>query len=892
MKSRIRNQLNNSFNSLNNKRNTSTSRTFDDMAFADLYTRPTESESYEDPEDGSTSTGGDSEGLGLQIPSGYLSPSSKRGSPLSNKGRTVSSSPTKMTGIKDEDRLLMLAKHPNATEEQVIQTLVRQQQAKEARQQQKEQQQLQKAQDQPLPRQQHQVTFSPAFPVDADTGEAWDRQPKAQRWSGSSAGTSMTSRASSTISAPRPTDTSFDRAWASHSEVEELAPPKQSILLKFWRRVFPYPLGTSVQDRDDSVVSKQDASMSISMASDKTPKISNVDEKARAKRIRQQAGYLSWGDRWEQFRYKMLRTRQSLLVLGLLLILIVAIVVTIITALASQSDDKPVSSSQGGQNPPLPVGGTLIPRPDGDNFMTNIPTFSPTAALVPDVSTPPSPSQSGGQTSTPTGRPITSTPTATPTSRPTLRPTTPAPTVPDATRSPTRRPTPSPTRTPTFRPTAQPTARPTLRPVAPPTATPAALTQPPTALNFLESPPLAAVGASLAGNQPDQRFGQAVALSDDGRVIAVGAPSTTIDNLDQAGMVQVFAWIDENGGSWQPRGFPLVGRNEGDQFGSAVALSADGSILVVSEPMHDGPAGDRSGNVRAFVYSGNTNGPSGGEYRGLGQEMYGSAASDHFGLSLSLSADGRRLAVGAPYHDNGGPSRNVSGQVTIFDYRPNDTPGGTWQPIATMAGTDHLDWFGWKVDLEDTGQFLCVGAPRNLAFGGYVQCYDLATNKVMGGVIRNSIAPIRYDDNFGHSIRVASAGNSIRLAIGAPGKNNRALDAGMAVVYEYDVPGDKWSMLGEPIVADSPGPKDELGFAIDLQDNILVIGSPGRGQVDRYVLQSGDGPSALWQRHPDSLTGTPTSSFGYAVNQRGDRLAVGSAETAGENTGMVNVFQR
>ena len=109
-------------------------------SFSELYTRPTESDSFDEPDDSlSTSSDFDSEGLGLQIPSGYRSKSSSSlsnknmmSSPLS-RGMSTSSLPMKMTGIKDEDRLLMLAKHPNATEQQVVQTLVRQQQ-KAARQ--------------------------------------------------------------------------------------------------------------------------------------------------------------------------------------------------------------------------------------------------------------------------------------------------------------------------------------------------------------------------------------------------------------------------------------------------------------------------------------------------------------------------------------------------------------------------------------------------------------------------------------------------------------------------------------------------------------------------------------------------------------------------------------
>jgi hypothetical protein len=391
----------------------------------------------------------------------------------------------------------------------------------------------------------------------------------------------------------------------------------------------------------------------------------------------------------------------------------------------------------------------------------------------------------------------------------------------------------------------------------------------------------------------NQEFGRAVSLSADGKVLAVGAPSATINALAQVGMVQVFEWSDVGGGFWQPRGLPILGRNAGDQFGSDVALSADGSILAASEPTLSSGTGTRSGNVRTFVYdaTGNSTGQIG--YMGFGQELPGSAASDHFGLSIALSADGKRLAVGAPYHDNGGSSRNISGQVSVYDFQGSDTTSGSWQLLATLSGSNHLDWFGWTVDLDADGRVMCAGAPRNIIYGGYVECHDLSTNLILGQAIRNTIEPRRYDDNFGYSLKLSTTGssNSTRVAIGSPGKNVVALDAGMVVVYEYNSVSDQWSIVGESISATSPQQGDSLGFSVDLQDSILIVGSPGRQQVDCYALTSVQG-SLAWQQDTAPLTGALNSTFGSTVVSRGTRLAIGTPETTGSNTGMVIVYQR
>jgi trimeric autotransporter adhesin len=160
-------------------------------------------------------------------------------------------------------------------------------------------------------------------------------------------------------------------------------------------------------------------------------------------------------------------------------------------------------------------------------------------------------------------------------------------------------------------------------------------------------------------------FGESVALSADGSTLAVGAPNedsaaigidgNQADNSTaDAGAVYVFA---RSGTAWSQQAYVKASNTDaypnggGDQFGSSVALSADGSTLAVGAPYEDsaatGVGGSQadgsvnSGAVYVLARSGAT----------WSQRAYVKASNtdeyDHFGSSVALSVDGLTLAVGA-----------------------------------------------------------------------------------------------------------------------------------------------------------------------------------------------------------------------------------------------------
>ena len=93
-------------------------------------------------------------------------------------------------------------------------------------------------------------------------------------------------------------------------------------------------------------------------------------------------------------------------------------------------------------------------------------------------------------------------------------------------------------------------------------------------------------------------------------------------------------------------GLDIDGEAEIDYSGDSVSLSADGSVVAIGAYGNDGNGSD-SGHVRIYQ---NVN----GNWLQLGNDINGEAADDYSGGSVSLSADGSTVAIGAPRNDDNG----------------------------------------------------------------------------------------------------------------------------------------------------------------------------------------------------------------------------------------------
>ncbi len=179
-------------------------------------------------------------------------------------------------------------------------------------------------------------------------------------------------------------------------------------------------------------------------------------------------------------------------------------------------------------------------------------------------------------------------------------------------------------------------------------------------------------------DHPQDAFGSALALSGDGRTLAVDAPDEDglvggINGRQYSGKENqdtsngaIYVFVNTNG-SWAQQAYIKSSNpHENDLFGIRLAISTNGSVLVASSMLQAGGgrglnanqqdfSAEESGAAYVFTRAGTT----------WTQRAYlkapNSDAYDNFGSGIALSGDGNTLAVAASGEDGG--SSGVGGNM-------------------------------------------------------------------------------------------------------------------------------------------------------------------------------------------------------------------------------------
>jgi len=202
------------------------------------------------------------------------------------------------------------------------------------------------------------------------------------------------------------------------------------------------------------------------------------------------------------------------------------------------------------------------------------------------------------------------------------------------------------------------------------------------------------MGGSIIGPKLQYgKLGWSVSLSSNGLRIAAGA-ITNGQLVEEAGVARIYEFQD---GAWQQIGEDISGQAPRDLFGGAISLSADGNRVAVGSVNNDNENGSNAGHVRVFDYTPETN------WTQAAKPLTGLAAGDQFGVSLSLSDDGRKLAVGS----------KSSSYILLFEYDADNT---YWRQIGSplKRPRETGGGFGASVLLADKGSeglVFAVGSP-------------------------------------------------------------------------------------------------------------------------------------------------------------------------------------
>ena len=389
------------------------------------------------------------------------------------------------------------------------------------------------------------------------------------------------------------------------------------------------------------------------------------------------------------------------------------------------------------------------------------------------------------------------------------------------------------------------------------------------------------VGSALFADPASEYFGKSLALSSDGKRLAVSAPlqdGGPNNSVFYTGTVRVFDW---DGSTWVQAGSEIDGEDGNDYFGWSVALSSDGNRLAVGAPFNDG-GGINSGSVRVFDWSGSV-------WFQVGSDINGEDGSDYFGWSVALSSDGNRLAVGASFNNGGGLN---SGSVRVFDW--NSEPlVETWIQVGSdIDGEAEFDNFGISVALSSDGNRLAIGADRVGNNKGSATVFD------WDGSVWNQVGSTLFgtEDNeqFGFSVDLSSDGN--RLAVGSF-SDIGGLNSGSVRVFDWD--GSDWVQVGSDIRGENSG--DYLGYSVALSSdgNRLVAGAPYGDNVNSPYsgyAEVYEWSGSLWSLVGQRFEGSEYNLyFGWsvAISDDGSRIAVSDPEGAPQGSsddGRVQVF--
>ena len=384
------------------------------------------------------------------------------------------------------------------------------------------------------------------------------------------------------------------------------------------------------------------------------------------------------------------------------------------------------------------------------------------------------------------------------------------------------------------------------------------------------------LGEDIDGEAEGDQSGTSVSLSADGSTVAIGTPNNDGVNGNASGHVRLYHW---NGAAWEQLGEDIDGEAEGDWSGYRVSLSSDGSTVAIGAYGNGG----YSGHVRVYQWYGSA-------WDQLGEDIDGEAVWDQSGVSVSLSADGTVVAIGAPSNDGNG---NASGHVRLYQWS-----GNAWNQLGEdIDGEAAYDQSGKGVSLSADGSTVAIGAPSNDGNGtdsGHVRLYQW--NGAAWTQLGEDIDGEAEGDVSGSRVSLSADGTVV--AIGAPSNDGNGTDSGRVRLYQWN--GAAWNQLGEDIDGEAADDWSGVSVSLSADGSIVAIGADwndGNGSKSGHVrLYQWSGNA--WNQLGEDIDGEAAydqSGASVSLSADGSVVAIGAIYNGGvngDNSGHVRVFSQ
>jgi hypothetical protein len=375
------------------------------------------------------------------------------------------------------------------------------------------------------------------------------------------------------------------------------------------------------------------------------------------------------------------------------------------------------------------------------------------------------------------------------------------------------------------------------------------------------------VGSDIDGEAVSDQSGYSVSISADGSVVAIGATGND-GNGNNSGHVRVYEY---NGTSWVQRGQDIDGEAAGDQSGFSVSISADGSVVAIGATSN----ANYRGHVRVYEWINSS-------WVQRGQDIDGEAAGDFSGCSVSISADGSVVAIGAIANNN------YRGHVRVYHWN-----NSSWvQRGADIDGEAAEDRSGYSVSISADGSVVAIGATNNddgnNNYSGHVRVYEwINSSWVQRGqdIDGEAAADNAAADNSGHSVSISADGTTV--AIGAPYNEYKGH------VRVYDWINSSWVQRGTDIDGEAAGDYSGWSVSISADGSTVAIGAYRNNNSYRGHVRVYEWINSSWVQRGADIDGEAAGDYsGYSVSISADGTTVAIGATFNTNNrGHVRVYE-
>jgi len=308
------------------------------------------------------------------------------------------------------------------------------------------------------------------------------------------------------------------------------------------------------------------------------------------------------------------------------------------------------------------------------------------------------------------------------------------------------------------------------------------------------------LGSDILGPADEERFGSALAFSDDGLVLGLGSWY----DADISGRAQVFEF---DGIEWIEKGPEFIGAPF-SQLGRGLDLNADGSRIIIGLPGIE-QNGLPYGEARIFDFDGS-------QWSQIGNAIEANREFDFLGTRVRISGDGNRIVCNAT---NVGGGSNPPGEIHVYDLI-----NGQWALVGdVITGAMVGERIGLEIDMSSDGAYILASAPFSGVHGsnaGVVRLFAFNGSEWYQIGLDVHGLPQSF---FGQRIAVSDTGE--RFITGSPSYNGDGTSESRGRVELFEFNANEWMMLGEEIIGN---PMETLGQTVEMSHNgnTFLVGSP------------------------------------------------------------------